>query len=254
MSIRSCHDGVDKTVDFHTEGPRFKCGAGSCALGQGTFSWLPSLSEETWSWRSFVKDIPFACKTMLVTSNKEQKILVEWSHTQTTEILGWWCRWVTVIKLTFCHPGRPGDCRNIDNFDACSYSHRCQAEFRAKHCKWRGKETLPWHWCLLIQNHSGTSGWHDPSEPGYRVSQQRYRTSQPGCISYQPRCTTLESRCHACKWRCLLFNHWYLTSEWWYITHQQWYITSEQWYCTPEWWRTTSQPRHIKSKSELMLD
>ena len=46
---RSCCGRAVKTSDFHTGGPRFEPRPGSSALGQGTLSSLPSLSEETLS-------------------------------------------------------------------------------------------------------------------------------------------------------------------------------------------------------------
>ena len=41
---------------------------------------------------------------------------MKWSgSTKQAAILGWRGLQVTVIKLTFCHPGRPGDCQINNN-------------------------------------------------------------------------------------------------------------------------------------------
>ena len=48
VSERSCCGSVDKTTDSQSWGPRFEsAGSGSIAVGQGTLSSLPSLSERT---------------------------------------------------------------------------------------------------------------------------------------------------------------------------------------------------------------
>ena len=60
---------------------------------------------------------PYARKRTNFNSRKEQgEILVKWSdRTKPAAILGWRGLRVTVIKLTFHHPGRPGDCQINNN-------------------------------------------------------------------------------------------------------------------------------------------
>ena len=45
--LRSCHDRVDKIIDFYIGGPQFESQSGSSALGKDTLYSLPSPLERT---------------------------------------------------------------------------------------------------------------------------------------------------------------------------------------------------------------
>ena len=96
---------------------------GYCSTPEGR--WASELS-----WAKFLPELETLCDFSKYLKDVQHLAEVARQH-KPAAIFGWWGLQVTVIKLTFRHPGRPGDCQiinNINNNISISWNWRTQQD------------------------------------------------------------------------------------------------------------------------------